>query len=141
MMRLDADFYSPHPKPRWLAMAALAVILAWVLMFCSGCIITSQRVAGRRMAIYPAMTAGGPGVAAVFEGAYPSQWTTGEKIVGGVETAGWVGIAAALYEMHRKANSGTGSQPTVIQHTYSGNNVYIGRDAGTVSSRRDEAGH
>ena len=56
---------------------------------------------------------------------------------------GWVGIAAWLYELNRKTDSGPDreAQPTVIQNTVSGNNVYIGRDAhGSVSVRRDEMG-
>ena len=119
-------------------MKIIGIIMLSLAMASSGCIITSQRVAGRRsaMRIAPMVVEGAPGIAAAFGDM--GEWTTGEMVVGGVETAGWVGIAAVLYELNRKANSnGGGREPTVIQHTYSGNNTYIGGDAGTVSTRRD----
>ena len=124
--------------------AAMALALAIILFGGSGCLITSQRVAGRRAAIRvaPSVVNGAPGVGLVVGGP-GAEWTRGEKIAGAVETAGWIGIAAALYEINRKAESGRDREPspTIVQHTVSGNNVLIiGNTGGSVSTRRDEQG-
>jgi hypothetical protein len=127
----------------WAYRIAAIVALAAICAASSGCIVTSAVVAQRRVRVMPMLVGGAPAVGAVIDGAPGGGWTTGEKIAGGIEAAGWVGVAAWLYELNRKADSGSDreAQPTVIQNTVSGNNVYIGRDAhGSVSVRRDEMG-
>ena len=143
MLFLDRAATALQRRAGWFLAVVCALALA-VGFLCSGCLITSQRVAARRSAlrVVPRVVDGSPAVGLAI--APGDGWTTGEKIVGAAEGAGWIGLAAILYELNRKASSDTGDrdpQPTVIQSTVSGNNVYIGRDAhGTVSTRRDEMG-
>ncbi len=108
-----------------------AVLIVAVSLVASGCLVTSQRVAGRRAAISPILLDGVPGVAASFRGQNPMKWSTTEKIAGGAETVGWAGLVALVYELNRKANSSSGTPTTNIE---AGGDVYYSTGDGSGPS-------